>query len=168
MSTGKTNTLAEKEKSECVHEQGTKVEKTKGDDIGKENSEDRNERGTEAKNTKDGGEEKQREIEKGNAEDRGKKKSENQNKKGEKADKTKGNKRDVVVQTKYGQVAERAVMESLYANIEIFGEVLDTWSDLINHQELESDFENSPYRLFLKVGVSISLCFNLNSFLIHK
>ncbi|CAH1426315.1 unnamed protein product [Lactuca virosa] len=35
MSTGKTNTLAEKEKSEGVHEQGTKVEKTKGDDTGK-------------------------------------------------------------------------------------------------------------------------------------
>lgn len=39
---------------------------------GKENSEDRNEGGTEAKNTKDGCEEKQTEIEKGNAEDRGK------------------------------------------------------------------------------------------------
>nr|KAJ0208745.1 hypothetical protein LSAT_V11C400193690 [Lactuca sativa] len=58
MSTGKTNTLAEKEKSEGVHEQGTKVKKTKGDDAGKENSKDRNEGGTEAKNTKDGGEEK--------------------------------------------------------------------------------------------------------------
>ncbi|CAI9260749.1 unnamed protein product [Lactuca saligna] len=53
MSTAKTNTLAEKEKSE-----------------GKENSEDRNEGGTETKNTKDGCEEKQTEIEKGNAEDR--------------------------------------------------------------------------------------------------
>ncbi|CAI9300606.1 unnamed protein product [Lactuca saligna] len=210
MSTGKTNTLAEKEKSEGVHEQGTKVEKTKGDDTGKENSEDRNEGGTKAKNTKDGCEEKQTEIEKGNAEDRGKKKSENQNKKGEKADKTKGNKggpskhdldqprekkladafkspfkcritdtkpklthqesivcewlfklqgntSDVVVQIKYGQIAERAVMKSLYANIEIFGEVLDTWSDLLNHQELERDFGNSPYRLFLKVGVSKNL-----------
>nr|KAJ0216721.1 hypothetical protein LSAT_V11C300121420 [Lactuca sativa] len=273
MSTGKTNTLAEKEKSEGVHEQGTKVEKTKGDDTGKENSEDRNEGGTEAKNTKDGGEEKQTKIEKGNAEDRGKKKSENQNKKGEKADKTKGNKgdthpsfslglsqnsdqtsskksnesspkkaltkkqikddlqkvvirlakknvlnpnpisvsiptevgpskhdldqprekkladafkspfkcritdtkaklthqesivcewlfnlqgntSDVVVQKKYGQIAERVVMESLYASMEIFGEVLDTWSDLLNHQELERDFGNSPYRHFLKVGVS--------------
>ncbi|CAI9286695.1 unnamed protein product [Lactuca saligna] len=265
MSTGKTNTLAEKEKSEGVHEQGTKVEKTKGDYTGKENSEDRNEGGTEAKNTKDGCEEKQTEIEKENAEDRGKKKSENQNKKGEKADKTKGNKgglsqdsnqtsskksnesspkkaltkkqikddhqkvvirlakknvlnpnpisvsiptkvgpskhdldqprekkladafkspfkcritdtkpklthqesivcewlfnlqgntSDVVVQTKYGQISERAVMESLYANTEIFGEVLDTWSDLLNHQKLERDFGNSPYRLFLKVGVS--------------
>nr|KAJ0190862.1 hypothetical protein LSAT_V11C800407330 [Lactuca sativa] len=92
MSTCKTNTLAEKEKSEGVHEQGTKVEKTKGDDTVNENSEDRNEGGTEAKSTKDGGEEKQTQIEKGNAEDRGKKKSENQNKKGEKADKTKGNK----------------------------------------------------------------------------
>nr|KAJ0204095.1 hypothetical protein LSAT_V11C500252360 [Lactuca sativa] len=58
MSIGKTNTLAEKEKSEGVHEQGTKVEKTKGDDTGKENSEDRNEGGKEAKNKKDGGEEK--------------------------------------------------------------------------------------------------------------
>ena len=76
--------------------------------------------------------------------------------------------RDVVVQTKYGQITERAVMESLYANTEIFGEVLDTWSDLLNHQELERDFGNSPYRLFLKVGVSVSLCSNLNSFLIHK
>lgn len=74
----------------------------------------------------------------------------------------------MVVQTKYGQIAERAVMESLYANTEIFGEVLDTWSDLLNHQELERDFGNSPYRLFLKVGVSVSLCSNLNSFLIHK
>nr|KAJ0193984.1 hypothetical protein LSAT_V11C800443470 [Lactuca sativa] len=62
--------------------------------------------------------------------------------------------RDVVVKTKYGQIVERAVMESLYANTEIFGEVLDTWSDLLNHQELERDFGNSPYRLFLKVGVS--------------
>lgn len=35
MSAGKNNTLAEKEKSEGVHEQGTKVEKTKGDDTGK-------------------------------------------------------------------------------------------------------------------------------------
>nr|KAJ0213987.1 hypothetical protein LSAT_V11C400193740 [Lactuca sativa] len=35
MTTGKTNTLAEKEKSEGVHDQGTKVEKTKGDDTGK-------------------------------------------------------------------------------------------------------------------------------------
>ncbi|CAI9260927.1 unnamed protein product [Lactuca saligna] len=91
MSTGKTNTFAEKEKSKGVHEQGTKVEKTKGDDI------DRNEGGTEAKNTKDGGEEKHTETEKGNAEDKvpylsGKKKSENENKKVEKADKTKGNK----------------------------------------------------------------------------
>ncbi|CAI9285377.1 unnamed protein product [Lactuca saligna] len=43
---------------------------------------------------------------------------------------------------------------SLYANTEIFGEVLDTWSDLLNHQELERGFGNSPYRLFLKVGVS--------------
>nr|KAJ0187203.1 hypothetical protein LSAT_V11C900500300 [Lactuca sativa] len=273
MSTCKTNTLVEKEKSEGVHEQGTKVEKTKGDDTGKENSEDRNEGGTEAKNTKDGSGEKQTKIEKGNAEDRGKKKSENQNKKGEKADKTKGNKgdthpsfslglsqdsdqtsskksnesspkkalikkqikddhqkvvirlakknvpnpnpisvsiptevgpskhdldqprekkladafkspfkcritdtkpkrthqesivcewlfnlqgntSDVVVQTKYCQIAERAVMESLYASTEIFGEVLDTWSNLLNHQELERDFGNSPYRLFLKVGVS--------------
>nr|KAJ0196921.1 hypothetical protein LSAT_V11C700354050 [Lactuca sativa] len=93
MSTGKTNTLAEKEKSEGVHEQGTKVEKTKGYDIGKENSEDRNKGGTEAKNTKDGGEDKHTKTEKGNAEDKGKKKSENENKKGEKADKTKGNKR---------------------------------------------------------------------------
>ncbi|CAI9285881.1 unnamed protein product [Lactuca saligna] len=234
-------------------------------DIGKENSEDRNEGGTEAKNTKDGGEEKQTEIEKGNEEDRGKKKLENQNKKGEKVDKTKGNKGglsqdsdqtsskksnesspkialtkkqikddhqkvvirlakknvlnpnpisvsiptevpskhdldqprekklvdafkspfkcritdtkpklthqesivcewlfnlqgntpDVAVQTKYGQIAERPVMESLYANTEIFGEVLDTWSDLLNHQELERDFGNSPYRLFLKVGVFV-------------
>ncbi|CAI9280562.1 unnamed protein product [Lactuca saligna] len=70
MSTGKTNTLVEKEKSEGVHEQGTKVEKTKGDDTGKENSEDRNEGGTQDKNKKDGGEEKQTEIEKGNAENR--------------------------------------------------------------------------------------------------
>nr|KAJ0216759.1 hypothetical protein LSAT_V11C300127850 [Lactuca sativa] len=70
MSTGKTNTFAEKEKSEGVHEQGTKVEKTKGDDTGKENSEDRNEGGTEAKNTKDGGEEKHTETEKGNAKDK--------------------------------------------------------------------------------------------------
>ncbi|CAI9277187.1 unnamed protein product [Lactuca saligna] len=207
ISIGKTNTLAEKEKLEGVHEQGTKVEKTKGDDIGMENYEDRNEGGTEAKNKKDGGEEKQTKIEKGNAEDRGKKKSENQNKKGEKANKTKGNKggpskhdldqprekkladafkspfkcritdtkpklthqesivcewlfnlqgntSDVVFQTKYGQIAERAVMESLYANTKIFGEVLDTWSDLLNHQELERDFGNLPYRLFLKVGVS--------------
>ncbi|CAI9280712.1 unnamed protein product [Lactuca saligna] len=84
MSIGKTNTLAEKEKSEGVHEQGTKFEKTKGDDTG----------GREANNKKGGGEEKQIEIEKGNTEDRGKKKSENQNKKGEKADKTKGNKED--------------------------------------------------------------------------
>ncbi|CAI9301167.1 unnamed protein product [Lactuca saligna] len=45
-------------------------------------------------------------------------------------------------------------MESLYANIEVFGEVLDTWVDLLNHQELERDFGNSPYRLFLKVVVS--------------
>lgn len=74
----------------------------------------------------------------------------------------------MLFQTKYGQIAERAVMESLYANTEIFGEVLDTWSDLLNHQELERDFGNSPYRLFLKVGVSVSLCSNLNSFLIHK
>ncbi|CAI9271386.1 unnamed protein product [Lactuca saligna] len=44
-------------------------------------------------------------------------------------------------------------MESLYANTEIFGEALDTWSDLLNHQELERDFGNSSYRLFLKVGV---------------
>ncbi|CAI9285150.1 unnamed protein product [Lactuca saligna] len=78
MSTDKTNTLEENEKSEGVHEQGTKVEKTNGDDTDKENSEDRNEGGTEAKNTKDGG----------------KKKSKNENKKREKADKTKGNKRD--------------------------------------------------------------------------
>ncbi|CAI9275529.1 unnamed protein product [Lactuca saligna] len=67
---GKINTLAEKEKSEGVHEQGTKVEKTKGDDTGKENSEDRNEGGIEAKNTKYGGEEKHTETEKGNAEDK--------------------------------------------------------------------------------------------------
>nr|KAJ0188055.1 hypothetical protein LSAT_V11C900473260 [Lactuca sativa] len=251
MSTCKTNTLAEKEKSEGVHEQGTKVEKTKGDDIGKENSEDRNEGGTEAKNTKDGCEEKQTKIEKGNAEDRdthpsfslglsqdsdqtsSKKSNESSVKKAltkkqikddnqkvvirlanknvlnpnlisvsiptevgpskhdldqprEKklADAFKspfkcritdtkpklthqesivcewlfnlqGNTSDVVVQTKYGQIAERTVMESLYANTEIFGEVLDTWSDLLNHQELERDFGNSPYRLFLKVGVSV-------------
>ncbi|CAI9281758.1 unnamed protein product [Lactuca saligna] len=94
MSTGKTNTLVEKEKSEGVHKQGTKVEKTKGDDTGKENSEDRNKGGIEAKNTKDRGEDKHTKIEKGNAEDKGKKKSENENKKGEKADKTKGNKGD--------------------------------------------------------------------------
>ncbi|CAI9271385.1 unnamed protein product [Lactuca saligna] len=75
MSTGKANTLAENEKSEGVHKQGTKVEKTKEDDI------DRNEGGTEAKNTKDGGEEKHIETEKGNAEDKGKKQSENENKK---------------------------------------------------------------------------------------
>nr|KAJ0211996.1 hypothetical protein LSAT_V11C400204840 [Lactuca sativa] len=62
--------------------------------IGKENSEDINEGGTEAKNTKDGGEEKHTETKKGNAEDKGKKKSKNENKKGEKADKTKGNKGD--------------------------------------------------------------------------
>nr|KAJ0187440.1 hypothetical protein LSAT_V11C900479030 [Lactuca sativa] len=179
MSTGKTNTLVEKENSEGVHEQGTKVEKTKGDDTGKENSQDRNKGGTEEKNTKDGGEDKHTETEKGNAEDKGKKKSENENKTGEKADKTKGNKgdtkpklthqesivcewlfnlqgniSDVVVQTKYGHITERAVMESPYANTEIFGEVLDTWSDLLNHQELERDFGNSPYRLFLKVRVS--------------
>ncbi|CAI9261277.1 unnamed protein product [Lactuca saligna] len=97
MSTSKTNTLSKKEKSE-----------------GKENSEDRNEGGTEAKNTKDG---------------------------------------DVVVQTKYGQITKRAIMESLYANTKIFEEVLASWSDLLNHQELERDFGNSPYRLFLKVGV---------------
>nr|KAJ0214177.1 hypothetical protein LSAT_V11C400224810 [Lactuca sativa] len=60
----------EKEKSEGVHEQGTKVEKTKGDDTGKENSEDINEGGIEAKNTKDGGEEKHTETKKGNAEDK--------------------------------------------------------------------------------------------------
>nr|KAJ0192934.1 hypothetical protein LSAT_V11C800407320 [Lactuca sativa] len=65
-----------------------------------------------------------------------------------------GPSKDVVVQTKYGQIAQRAVMESLYENTEIFGEVLDTWSDLLNHQELERDFGNSPYRLFLKVGIS--------------
>nr|KAJ0216828.1 hypothetical protein LSAT_V11C300139800 [Lactuca sativa] len=41
----------------------------------------------------------------------------------------------------------------LYARTEIFGEVLDTWVDLLNHQELGMDFGNSPYRLFLKVGV---------------
>nr|KAJ0215009.1 hypothetical protein LSAT_V11C300129960 [Lactuca sativa] len=76
----------EKEKLEGVHEQGTKVEKTKGDDTGKENSEDRNKRGTEAKNTKNGGEDKHRETEK--------KKLENENKKGEKADKTKRNNGD--------------------------------------------------------------------------
>nr|KAJ0207068.1 hypothetical protein LSAT_V11C500259920 [Lactuca sativa] len=63
-------------------------------------------------------------------------------------------KKDVVVQTKYGQITERAIMESVYASTEIFGEVLDTWADLLNHQELERDFENSPYRLFLKVAVS--------------
>nr|KAJ0203039.1 hypothetical protein LSAT_V11C500295170 [Lactuca sativa] len=62
-------------------------------------------------------------------------------------------KRDVVVQTKYGQITERTIMESLYSNTENFGEVLDTWSELLNHQELERDFGNSPYRLFLKVGV---------------
>nr|KAJ0194691.1 hypothetical protein LSAT_V11C700342620 [Lactuca sativa] len=201
MSTGKTNTLAKKEKSEGVHEQGTKVEKTKGDDT------DINVRGTEAKNTKDGGEEKHTETKKGNAEYKGKKKSTNENKKGEKVDKTKenkggpskhdldqptekkladafkshfkcritdtkpklthqesivcewlfnlqGNTSDVVIQTKYGPIIERAIMESLYANTYIFGDVLDTWSDLLNHQELERDFGNSPYRLFLKVGLS--------------
>ncbi|CAI9302650.1 unnamed protein product [Lactuca saligna] len=68
-------------------------------DIGKEKSEDRNEGGTEAKNTKDGGEEKHIETEKRNAKDKvlylsGKKKSKNDNKKGEKTDKTKGNKGD--------------------------------------------------------------------------
>ncbi|CAI9277748.1 unnamed protein product [Lactuca saligna] len=276
MSTSKTDTLAEKEKSEGVHEQGTKVEKTKGDDTCKKNSGDRNKGGTEAKKTKDGGEEKHTETEKGNAEDKRKKKLENKNKKGEKADKTNGNKgythpifslglsqdsdqtsskksnesspkkpltkkqikdghqkvvirlakknvlnpnpisvsipteagpskhdldkprekkladafkcritdtkpklthqesivcewlfnlqgntSDVVVQTKYGQMKKRAIMESLYANTEIFGEVLDTWSDLLNHQELKRDFGNSPYRLFLKVGVCIAYNFNI-------
>ena len=35
MSTGKTNTLAEKEKSKGVHEEGKEVEKTNEDDTGK-------------------------------------------------------------------------------------------------------------------------------------
>ncbi|CAI9268842.1 unnamed protein product [Lactuca saligna] len=138
MSTGKTNTLAEKEKSEGIHEQGTKVEKTKGDDTGKENSEDRNEGGTEAKNTKDGCEEKQTEIEKGNAEDRGPSKHDlDQPREKKLADAFKspfkcritdtkpklthqesivcewlfnlqGNTSDVVVQTKYDQIAEKS------------------------------------------------------------
>nr|KAJ0227708.1 hypothetical protein LSAT_V11C100045140 [Lactuca sativa] len=55
--------------------------------------------------------------------------------------------------TKYGQVTERAIMENLYANTKIFAEVLDTWGDLLNDQELGSDVGNSPYRLFLKVEV---------------
>ncbi|CAI9294481.1 unnamed protein product [Lactuca saligna] len=168
MSTGKTNTLAEKEKSEGVHEQGTKVEKTKGDDTGKENSKDRNEGGTKAKNTKDGGPSKHdldqpREKKLADAfkspfkcriTDTKPKLTHQESIVYEWLFNLQGNTSDVVVQTKYGQIAERAVMESLYANTEIFGEVLDTWSDLLNHQELERNFGNSPYRLFLKVGVS--------------
>nr|KAJ0213930.1 hypothetical protein LSAT_V11C400204050 [Lactuca sativa] len=256
MTRSKTNTLIsqviqEKGKSDGVHELGKEVEKTKGDDTGKENSEHRNKRGAKAKNTKDGGAEKQIEIENGNAEDRGKKKSENENNKGEKADKTKGNEGDthpsfslglsqdsdqtsskkfneysqkkttykkrikddhqkvvirlanknvlnpkpisaaiptevgpsehdldeprekkladafkspfkckiidtkpklthhenVVVQTKYGQITARAIMESLYASTKIFGEVLDTWtayltSTLSDERKYENFKEN--------------------------
>ncbi|CAI9285489.1 unnamed protein product [Lactuca saligna] len=134
VSTGKTNTLAEKEKSEGVHEQGRKVEKTKGDDTGKENSEDRNKGGTKAKNTKDGGEDKHIKTEKGNAEDKGPSKHDlDQPREKKLADAFKspfkyritdmkpklthqesivcewlfnlqGNTLDVVVQTKYGQI----------------------------------------------------------------
>nr|KAJ0226339.1 hypothetical protein LSAT_V11C100033850 [Lactuca sativa] len=74
MTGSKTNTvisqvIQEKGKSEVVHKQGKEVEKTKGDDTGKENFEHGN-KGAEAKNTKDGGADKQTKIEKGNAEDR--------------------------------------------------------------------------------------------------
>nr|KAJ0185406.1 hypothetical protein LSAT_V11C900478200 [Lactuca sativa] len=125
-----------------------------------------NKRGVEAKKTKvkDRGGDKQIEVQKGNAYDRGK--SENENKKGGEAEKTKGNEEvkihiklqqkktlkkiqikedhqriiiDVTVQKEYGQVTERAIMESLYANTMIFAKVLDTWGDLLNHQELERD-----------------------------
>nr|KAJ0219263.1 hypothetical protein LSAT_V11C300113840 [Lactuca sativa] len=94
-----------------------------------------------------------------------KKKPENENKNEKKLTRQKETKEiiiDMVVQTKYGQIIERAIMESLYPSIEIFGEVLDTWADLLNYQELGRDFGNSPYRLFLKVGVSINYLSNFN------
>ena len=58
-------------------------------------------------------------------------------------------------------------MESLYANTKIFGEVLDTWGDLLNHQELRRDVENLPYRLFMKVEVYVSSCSNIYFFFIY-
>lgn len=76
--------------------------------------------------------------------------------------------RDVVVQTKYGQETQRAFMESPYGNMEIFAKVLHTWANLLNHPELGTDVRNSPYRLFLKVKVSVSLCSNINFFFINK
>lgn len=67
--------------------------------------------------------------------------------------------RDIVVNSKYGHTTMRGTMESLFPKIYIFSNVIDTWSDLLNHQENERDVNSSPYRLFLNVDMTVSLYF---------
>nr|KAJ0214717.1 hypothetical protein LSAT_V11C400212090 [Lactuca sativa] len=125
--------ISDKGKSEHGTKEGGEADKIKGNDGGGDKHEEIET--TEANKDKSG--DKQRgEVEKRNADDK-----------------------DVVIQTKYSQETQRAFMESPYGNMENFAEVLHTWANLLNHPKLGRDVRNSPYRLFLKVKVSVKcLC----------
>ncbi|KAL4589141.1 hypothetical protein LXL04_002045 [Taraxacum kok-saghyz] len=54
-------------------------------------------------------------------------------------------------------VSFRGIFESLFSRTYIHSGVLDAWSDYLNEKEKERDVMNSPFRLFMKRDIRLSL-----------
>ncbi|CAI9283923.1 unnamed protein product [Lactuca saligna] len=141
ISTGKNNTLAEKEKSEGVHEQGTKVEKTKGDDTGP------------SKHDMDQPREKKlvdafKSPFKCRIIHSKPKLTHQESIVCEWLFNLQGNTSDVVVQTKFGQITERAIMESLYTAY-----LTSTLPDERKYEKFKENFHESTngYKKILNI-----------------
>ncbi|KAI3502757.1 hypothetical protein L1887_31047 [Cichorium endivia] len=64
-----------------------------------------------------------------------------------------GGKCNEVFRTKNGQVTLRVMMESLMPGCQIFGNLIDCWAELLNHEE-QLQSTGSPSRLFCKTSIT--------------